>query len=1260
MKYQKSFFAIGMVVISLFGLIYIAALVKQRLAPGDREVVTEVASAETQFEVARRALSATENLDTKQADADWSLLYEQMPSDKSVAINRALNRVLQVDSLTEATTNALLSAEEKQGARRQLPLAIEQARTAIDEFSVVSEDKVTQMWLASRIDLQEASLLPASLGKSLRQEIFTRLSSAIEGDLKDEPKSIILGGPLLRVLDELESPINGIPSDILKRAAQATAALSGQQPDNLYVALRAARLNITAKSDDAVGPVQRTQELAKAIEPSLRATTQSIGLTPDELVQKIVDAIKQQDWQTADNQMNLWFNVLNSTDLVKTDRRRSSPHPLDRLSFDLLRRLSADIVKLQPVAGSTAVPTFKEWPDAGATDTVAALSVDIDLDLKPDVVAVTSKGTLTAWKNGGTDSFTKSGTIELGMKCRGLLSADLFMVDATDPNRLQASSEPATDDGTKGEKAADAAGRHTTFPTLLVYGDDGVKLISVDGRASTDDGKRFAIVPSPTGLEDVTQVATSVTGDLEGDGDLDVIFATRNLGVRVFINRGNRTFFESSSAGNENAMSSLTSLATMAIVDLDRDLDLDVVAVNGETGKVGLIENLLHLQFRYRELADVPPTSGAYQIHVADIDGNVSWDLVVGGKEQLNVIYSNTAEAGAWVVDRSEKVGLVATNFLVADIDNDSWDELIASTDKGPVIRRLVDPGQKELGEAIGGVRGACVSNTDFDLDGKLDLLTIAEGSWLIAQNVSASSGHHVDVRIKGIDDNNANSGRVNHYAIGSVLELRFGPHYRAQVITTPTTHFGMNGFDKAATLRIIFPNGLTQTIPELGVDMLVEEEQTLKGSCPYLYTWDGEKYAFVTDCLWAAPLGLQVAAGVVAKDRPWEYLKVDGDHVRVREGRYEFRITEELWEVAYFDHVSLSAIDHPADVDIWTNEKVGPAEIAKPTIYAFSPQDLRPLKHAVDTMGRDITQQLSSIDKAFVQGFDRRLRQGLCPPHWVDLDFGTLPPRAATGTPIYLVLTGWILPTDTSLNIQIDQNPELPSIEFPSVWVPDSAESGGWRKAIPFMGFPGGKTKTIVVDVTDILNSDDPRLRVRTSAQLYWDAAQLVVQSETPKVTTHLLELDSAEVHYHGFSKRVESGTNSPESYDYAMTNTAPKWPPLKGRFTSLGDCRPLLSQWDDSMVVMGSGDEIRLQFVAPTAEIPQGWKRDFVLHCVGWDKDADLNTLTGQSSEPLPFKGMTAYPPTHAQADEATHRFEQNVRHLQRTQSFRDFWNR
>ncbi len=153
---------------------------------------------------------------------------------------------------------------------------------------------------------------------------------------------------------------------------------------------------------------------------------------------------------------------------------------------------------------------------------------------------------------------------------------------------------------------------------------------------------------------------------------------------------------------------------------------------------------------------------------------------------------------------------------------------------------------------------------------GLLDLLSWTDQGPTVYLNRTASKSHYVDIRFRGIDDNNANSGRVNHYAIGSVLELRFGPHYRASIITKPITHFGIDGLEQADSLRVIFPNGLTQTVRQPAVDTLVEEEQTLKGSCPYLYAWDGNKFAFVTDCLWAAPLGLQVAAGVVAKDRPW------------------------------------------------------------------------------------------------------------------------------------------------------------------------------------------------------------------------------------------------------------------------------------------------------------------------------------------------------------------------------------------------------
>jgi hypothetical protein len=94
--------------------------------------------------------------------------------------------------------------------------------------------------------------------------------------------------------------------------------------------------------------------------------------------------------------------------------------------------------------------------------------------------------------------------------------------------------------------------------------------------------------------------------------------------------------------------------------------------------------------------------------------------------------------------------------------------------------------------------------------------------------------------------------------------------------------------------------------------------------------------------------------------------------------------------------------------------------------------------------------------------------------------------------------------------------------------------------------------------------------------------------------------------------------------------------------------------------MVVLGSGEEVRLSFSVPESEVPDGWRRDFVLHCVGWDKDADLNTLAGQTTGPLPFQNMTSYPPTIAELAEARQVERDNRSHLQRQQSFRSFWYR
>ena len=62
---------------------------------------------------------------------------------------------------------------------------------------------------------------------------------------------------------------------------------------------------------------------------------------------------------------------------------------------------------------------------------------------------------------------------------------------------------------------------------------------------------------------------------------------------------------------------------------------------------------------------------------------------------------------------------------------------------------------------------------------------------------------------------------------------------------------------------------------------------------------------------------------------------------------------------------------------------------------------------------------------------------------------------------------------------------------------------------------------------------------------------------------------------------------------------------------------------------VIMNAGDETTIDFDAGAApDLPAGWSRDFLLYTVGWVKDGDLNTATGESVEPLPFHGMSEYP--------------------------------
>jgi hypothetical protein len=414
------------------------------------------------------------------------------------------------------------------------------------------------------------------------------------------------------------------------------------------------------------------------------------------------------------------------------------------------------------------------------------------------------------WSNDGSNTWSAAGQLKLDLQPAGLIVADLFLVDSSNPNRLRADRKSADGDGPDDPSAA---GHHTMLD-LVAFGPEGVRIVRIDGRASASPESRLQLADGETGLEEVGEVTAAVAGDLEADGDLDFALATKSSGVRLFANHGDRTFFEVTSP--ENCFAVDDPVSGMAIADLDRDLDLDIVTVHAGSGRVGILENLLHLQFRGRYLDEVPAVEGASAIAVEDVDGNASWDLIVGGTDTA-IVFSQTAGANAWTVDRVETNDHAAPRFLLADLDNNSWIDFVTV---GPYATKLSSLGPWGFGawKYVETVQATALSVAeDFDRSGSIDLVGVGGEQAQVFANSTKSLGQHVDVRFDGIDDNA--SGRVNHFAIGSVLELRFGPHYRARIVKSPSTHFGLDGFDGASSVRAILPNGLTQTIRDPKID---------------------------------------------------------------------------------------------------------------------------------------------------------------------------------------------------------------------------------------------------------------------------------------------------------------------------------------------------------------------------------------------------------------------------------------------------------
>ncbi|HET9831531.1 MAG TPA: hypothetical protein VFP91_07475, partial [Vicinamibacterales bacterium] len=341
------------------------------------------------------------------------------------------------------------------------------------------------------------------------------------------------------------------------------------------------------------------------------------------------------------------------------------------------------------------------------------------------------------------------------------------------------------------------------------------------------------------------------------------------------------------------------------------------------------------------------------------------------------------------------------------------------------------------------------------------------------------------------------------------------------------------------------------------------------------------------------------------------------------RDGVYDVRITAELWETHFVDHVSLRVVDHPVDQEVFVDERF--ARDA-PSRAAHALTHPRPVAQAWDDHGRDVTDLVASRDGRYLATFERGAYQGIAKDHFVEIDLGD-PERVALRQPRWLVANGWIYPTDSSINVAIGQQ----NLQPHGLSLEAQDERGRWIVVTPDLGFPAGKNKTILIDLAPIARAGiaHPRhIRLRTNLEVYWDRLAIADDSsDAVQMSTTKLVSASAELRFRGFSKTDHARRDVPETPRYdQIANVAQRWRDLVGYYTRFGDVRELLSAVDDRYVIMNAGDELRLSFPAPAPPKP-GFARDFVLIGDGWVKDGDYNTTASSTVEPLPRHGHPEY---------------------------------
>ena len=831
---------------------------------------------------------------------------------------------------------------------------------------------------------------------------------------------------------------------------------------------------------------------------------------------------------------------------------------------------------------STALPPAGDWPTpepANEQNSGAVLLFDYDLDGDLDLLEVAgTRQRLTRNDSGKfVDVTSNSGALSKAGSAAGIsaIAGDF-----------------------------DNDGR----PDLFVLRTGTGTLYHNDGNGSFSDATAAARIPASPGASRATAFV-----DYDHDGDLDIFIAgTRHLLLR---NNGDRTFTDQTT---EAKLTEEVRARAVVPTDFDNRRDVDLLVLSHE--KVSLWRNMRDGTFR-----DVAAEVGLVQIRgffsvaAGDVNKDGFTDFYFG---DAGLALSNGKERFQVVRAPGDISPSAASQFI--DFDNDGLLDVVTCTDIGIRVLRNTGKTFVEVKTSLQNARSTVLASGDLDNDGDTDLVFGVPGGKLhVARNDGGNANRSLRVGL---------AGRVsNRTGVGAKIEVRSGSlaqkleTYSAFPAPAPAdVVFGLGKRTVVDAVRVLWPAGIVQAETELGTGttnktalaLSLTELDRKPSSCPYLYVWNGERFEFLTDFLGGGEMGHLDAPGIYNTPDPDEYVRIDGDLIKPRNGRYELRITNELEEALFLDHLKLMAVAHPRDVDVYPNEGL---TVPPPRFRLYSTRNAQPPRSAVDEHGHDVLARIAHLDRQYPDDFKLHQIRGYADEHTLTLQLDK-----QTGRNL-LLMTGWTDYAWSSDNLAAFQSGK--SLQLPALQVKD--KRGNWQTVIENIGIPVGRPQTIVVDLTGKFLSPSREVRIVTNMRIYWD--QILVDASDGNFPTRLTQITPsvADLRWRGFSLEHSPDARQPMTYDYKKVSFTSPWKVMTGRYTREGDVRELLLSSDDMFVISRPGDELILSFAADKLPpLPEGWTRTFLLYADGFSKEMDINSASPDQVGPLPFHGMSKYP--------------------------------